>query len=73
MDLPNSNKDGMSSIVWAFERPPRVQNGAGNLADQTPFQFPAKSQNRFVIAIEIADYYDQTNHEVSPTMMPSKQ
>ena len=69
VDLHDFNKDNVSSIVGAFERPPRVPNGAGNLVNQTPFQFPAKSQKRFVMAIEIADYYDQTNREVSPTMM----
>ena len=69
VDLPEFNKDGVSSIVRAFERPPQVPNGAGDLVNQTPFQFPAKSQKRFVIAIEISDYYNQTNQEVSLTMM----
>ena len=59
--IPDFNKDNMSSIVREFECPPRVPNGAGNLLNQTPFQFPVKSQKRFIIAIEIADYYDQTN------------
>ena len=59
MDLPEFNKDDLSSIVREFERPPRVPKGAGNLVNQTPFQFPAKFQKRFVIAIEIADYYDK--------------
>ena len=69
VDLTEFNKDVVSSIVRAFERPPRVPNGAGNLVNQTPFQFPAKSQKRFIIAIEISDYYDQTNREVSPNNM----
>ena len=69
VDLPDFNKDDVSSIVRAFERHPRVANGAGNLVNQTPFQFPAKSQKRFVIEIELADYYYQINREVSPTMM----
>ena len=69
VDIPDYNKDYVSLIVPEFERPPHVPNRAGNLVNQTPFQFPAKSQKRFIIAIEIADYYDQTNREVSPTMM----
>ena len=69
VDLPDFNKDDVSSIVRAFDRPPRVPNGAGKLVNQTPLQFPAKLQKRFVIAIEISDYYDQKNREVSPTMM----
>ena len=68
VDLPDFNKDDMSSIFRAFERPPRVPNGAGDLVNQNPFQFPAESPMCFIIAIEIADYYDQTNCEVSPTM-----
>ena len=44
VDLPDFNKDDESSIFRAFERPPRVPNGAGNLVNQTRFQFPAKSQ-----------------------------
>ena len=43
VDLPEFNKDGVSSIFRAFERPPQVPNGAGNLVNQTPVQFPAKS------------------------------
>ena len=69
VDHPDFNKDNFSSIAGTFERPPRVPNGAGNLVNQTPFQFPAKLQKRFIIATEIADYYNQTNCEVSPTMM----
>ena len=69
VDLPDFNKDDMSLIVRAFDHPPRVPNRAGNLVNQTPLQFPAKSQKRLFIAIEIADYYDQKNREVSPTMM----
>ena len=69
VDLPDFNKDNVFSIVQAFESPPRVPNGAGNIVNQTPLQFPAKSQKRLFIAIEIADYYDQKNREVSPTMM----
>ena len=69
VDLPDFNKDNVSFIVRAFERPLRVPNGARNLLNQTPFQFPAKLQKRFIIAIEISDYYDQTNREVSPTIM----
>ena len=69
MDFPDFNKYDVSSIVRSFERPPRVPNVAGDLVNQAPFQFPAKLQKRFIIAIEIADYYDQTNREVSPTMM----
>ena len=51
VDIPDFNKDNVSLIVRAFERPPRVPNGAGNLVNQTPFQFPAKSNNLFVIEI----------------------
>ena len=69
VDIPDFNKEDVSSIVQAFELPPRVTNGAGNLVNQNPFQCPEKSQKHFVIAIEIADYYEQTNREVSPTMM----
>ena len=42
VDLPDFNKEDVSSIVREFERPPRVPNGAGGLVNQTPFQFPAK-------------------------------
>ena len=69
VDIPDFNKEDVSSIVQAFDLPPRVTNGAGNLVNQNPFQCPEKSQKHFVIAIEIADYYEQTNREVSPTMM----
>ena len=69
VDLSDFNKDDVSSIVREFERPPSVPNGAGDLVNKTPFQFPEKSQKRFIIAIEIADYYNQTNCEVIPTMM----
>ena len=51
VDIPDYNKDYVSLIVRAFERPPRVPNGAGNLVNQTPFQFPTKSQKRFITAI----------------------
>ena len=30
VDLPDFNNYGVSSIVQAFDRPPRVPNGAGN-------------------------------------------
>ena len=43
VDLPDFNKDDVSLIVRAFERPPRVPNRVGDLLNQTPFQFPAKS------------------------------
>ena len=42
VDLPDFNKEDVSLIVREFERPPRVPNGAGDLLNQTPFQFPAK-------------------------------
>ena len=51
VDLPDFNKDEVSLIVQAFERPPQVPNGADNLVNQTPIQFPAKSQKRFFIEI----------------------
>ena len=44
VDLPDFNKDSVYLIIRAFERLPRVPNGAGNLVNQTRFQFPAKSQ-----------------------------
>ena len=69
VDLPEFNNDDVSSFVQAFDSPTHVPNRAGDLVNQTPFQFPAKSQKRFIIAIEIAEYYNQTNHEFSPTMM----
>ena len=43
VNLPYFNKDDVSSIVRAFERPPRVPNGEGNLVNQNTFRFPAKS------------------------------
>ena len=42
VDLPEFNKDDVSLIVRAFERPLLVPNGEGDLFNQTPFRFPAK-------------------------------
>ena len=58
VDLPHFNKDDVSLIFRAFDHPPRAPNGAGNLVNQTLFQFPAKLQKRFIVAIEIAEYYN---------------
>ena len=69
VDLPEFDDEDISAIVRIFERPPRAPNAMGNLVNQTPYAFPAKSQKRLAIAIAIAKYYEETNREVTPEMM----
>ena len=47
VDPPEFNKDDVSLIVQAFERPPRVPNGAGNLVNQTPSSFLQNRRSAF--------------------------
>ena len=69
VDLPEFDDEDVSAIVRIFERPPRAPNAMGNLVNQTPYAFPAKSQKRLTIAIAIAKYYEETNQQVTPEMM----
>ena len=69
VDLTDFTKDDIDSMTRNFERPPRIMNGAGNLVVQAAFTFPMKSQKRLHIAVQLADFYEQTNREVTPEMM----
>ena len=69
VDLLDFQKENITQIVQGFERPPRAPNVSGNLAIQSPFQFPTKSQKILLTAMKIADYYKQTDREVKPSMM----
>ena len=69
VDLTDFTTEDIDSMTRNFERPPRIMNAAGNLVVQAAFTFPMKSQKRLHIAVQLADFYEQTNRQVTPEMM----
>ena len=69
VDLTDFTKDDIDSITQNFERPQCILNTAGNLVVQSAFTFPMKSQKRLHIVVQLADFYEQMNHQVTPEMM----
>ena len=69
VDLPEFDDKDVKALVEIFARPPRSLNALGNLVNQVPYAFPAKSQKRLKIAVAISKYYDETGREVTPEMM----
>ena len=69
VDYPDFKASDVTALARICERPPRAPNATGNLVNQAPYAFPAKSQKRLVIAIAIAKYYDETTRQVTPDMM----
>ena len=69
VDYPDFDADDVTALARICERPPRSPNAAGNLVNQAPYAFPAKTRKRLVIAIAIAKYYDETSRPVTPAMM----
>ena len=69
VDLPEFDDKDVKALVEIFAHPPRALNALGNLVNQVPYAFPAKSQKRLKIAVAISKYYDETSREVTPEMM----
>ena len=68
-DLPEFDDKDIKAITEIFARPPRATNAGGNLVNQVPYKFPAKSQKRLKISAAITRYYAETGRAVTPEML----
>ena len=68
-DLPEFDDKDIKALTEIFARPPRATNAGGNLVNQVPYKFPAKSQKRLKISAAITRYYDKTGRAVTPEML----
>ena len=69
LDFPEFDDKNIKAHVEIFACPPRAPNAAGNLDNQVPYTFPAKSQKQLKISVAIARYYDETSRVVTPEIM----
>ena len=69
MDFPEVYDKDVKALVEIFARPPSALNARGNLANQVPYAFPAKSQKQLKIAVAIPKYHAERSREVTPEMM----
>ena len=64
-----ADKDTWDQIVENCKGPPQIPDVNGNLVNQQPFLFPAKSLMRMKIAAKVVEFYARTSCPLTATNM----